>query len=243
MKPGCSEANPDKLINIAYLAIKNEEHYEATTRVENKSNPKNTKGTEAVQDSNLNTSDSPQPETMQDQLQEDRETVNVTPHKRADYQSRKKKLSSRKKKRNASQWKAHIHKKARTGGKEYKTKKKKEKPYQDEVSSLRIVKSAKFTEDEREQIFQTYYALETYEKQRSFICDMVLKKNPARKTTGRKSKSHQYFLAIGDRKERVCQNVFLNTLDIGRKTVSYTLERKMHGAFGGKDRRGRHEPS
>ena len=91
--------------------------------MEKKSNPKNKQGTETVQDSNLNTSDS-QSETVQDQLQEDSdsETVNVTPHKRADFQSPKKKLSSRKTERTASQWKANLRKKARTEGKDYKTK-------------------------------------------------------------------------------------------------------------------------
>lgn len=69
---------------------------------------------------------------------------------------------------------------------------------------------------------------------------MILQVTPARKTTGRKSKLLQYFLAMGDRRERVCQNFFLKTLDIGRKTVSYTLERKTHR---GKDGRGRHATS
>ena len=249
VKPGCSGGNPDKLINIAYLAIKNQEHYEATVPVEHVSAPKQTHRIEPVQESNLNVSASMQFETIQDQFQEDHasETISVTPHKRADYQSPKKKLSSRKKKRNMNQWKANIRKKARTEGKEYITKKGKTvqnrsvKPQNCEKCRFKC--NTKFTEDEREQIFQTYYALETYERQRSFICDMILKVTPARKTTGRKSKSLQYYLAIGGRRERVCQNFFLKTLDIGRKTVSYTIERKIHGTFGGKDRRGRHEPS
>ena len=35
--------------------------------------------------------------------------------------------------------------------------------------------NTKFTEVERAQIFQTYYSLETYDRQRRFICDMILK--------------------------------------------------------------------
>ena len=34
VKPGCYGANPDKQINIAYLAIKKEEHYKSTVPVE-----------------------------------------------------------------------------------------------------------------------------------------------------------------------------------------------------------------
>lgn len=63
---------------------------------------------------------------MQSQVQEDNapETIKVTPHKIADYQSPKKKLSSRRKKRNVSQWKANKRKKAITEGREYITIKK-----------------------------------------------------------------------------------------------------------------------
>ena len=98
--------------------IKNKEHYEATTPVEHKSAPQNTYRTESVQESNLNISASLQSETIPDQFQEDHapETINVTPHKEADYQSSKKKLSSRKKNRKVSLWKANIRKKARTEG-------------------------------------------------------------------------------------------------------------------------------
>ena len=39
VKSGCSGGNPDKLINIAYLAIKNQEHYGATVPVEHVSAP------------------------------------------------------------------------------------------------------------------------------------------------------------------------------------------------------------
>lgn len=46
----------------------------------------------------------------------------VTPHKRADYESPKKKLSSRKRKRNESEWKSSVRKRKRLEGKSYQSK-------------------------------------------------------------------------------------------------------------------------
>ena len=143
------------------LPIKNKEHYEATMPVEHKSAPQNTYRTESVQESNLNISGSLQSETIQDQFQEDHtpETINVTRHKEADYQSSKKKLSSRKKNRNVSLWKANIRKKARTEGREYNTKERKAVPKRSvkpqNCEKRRFKCNTKFTEVEREQIFQT----------------------------------------------------------------------------------------
>lgn len=59
VKPCYSEVNPDKLINIAYLAIKNKEHYEATAPMEHYSKSKVKDRKEPVQDSKLNIPASP----------------------------------------------------------------------------------------------------------------------------------------------------------------------------------------
>lgn len=119
----------------------------------------------------------------------------------------------KKRKFNVSLWKANIRKKARTEGREYNTKERKAVPKRSvkpqNCEKCRFKCNTKFTEVERAQIFQTYYSLETYDRQRRFICDMILKVTPAQKTTGRKSKSLQYFLEIGDRKRTCLSKLFL----------------------------------
>ena len=71
---------------------------------------------------------------------------------------------------------------------------------------------------------------------------MVQKSATKRKVTGKRSIAQKYFMIHNDRKERVCRNFFMKTLDINRKTIDYTLKKKKHGAFVATDMRGK-DPS
>jgi hypothetical protein len=42
---------------------------------------------------------------------------------------------------------------------------------------------------------------------------------------------------------RVCKKFFLNALDVGKKTVTFAMQNKQHGAFLGKDKRGVYTPN
>lgn len=57
-------------------------------------------------------------------------------------------------------------------------------------------------------------------------------------TKEKKATSNQYHLSVDNKKERNCHDFFMKTLDIGRKTIDYTIKEKRHGTFSGKDKRG-----
>lgn len=57
-------------------------------------------------------------------------------------------------------------------------------------------------------------------------------------TKKKKATSNQYHLSVDNRKERNCCDFFMKTLDIGRKTIDYTIKEKGHGTFSGKDKQG-----
>lgn len=140
---------PGKLINLAYLTIKGEEHYEAvesitcstTKNIENVTCYTATKlanGNENVDESGMNipeyyTLETPIDESSVDgqacspdggnsqihdiNMAHNEEIPCFTPHKRADYNSLLKKISSRKKKANPEKWKRNIRKQCRSSRK------------------------------------------------------------------------------------------------------------------------------
>ena len=149
-------------IEIAYIAFRRNEHYDATKLVNVHQNtvevlPENT--------------------TRVKRHEMDRHGENnpgnVTPHERADYNSQQKKPSSRKRKKNEAQWKSSLQKKKRLEGKSYQSKTGKTidgkgvKPT--DCSKCRFKCNSKFTEEEKQFIFEMYYALPSYERQRCFI--------------------------------------------------------------------------
>ena len=226
-----------KMIEVAHIAIRQEEHYDGTVSVL----------AQDREDSLQNTSS--QEGFSSPEKNDNTYTPNaslLTPHKRADYESPKKKTSCRKRMRNENQWKSSIRKRNRNEGKSYVSqsgKVLKEKQVQPQnCDKCRFKCSQRISEVERKKIFDMYYSLPNYERQRCFICDVVTQNIPVRKKTGKKQKSLQYHLPINHENVRVCANFFRKKLDIGHKLVRYTLARKLHGTFQGEDRRGRYQP-
>lgn len=98
----------------------------------------------------------------------------------------------------------------------------------------------KFNDEQRNQIFDFYYNLNSYERQRQYICEMVERGTPNRRGKGKRLVSQTFHLVKDGTKERVCRDFFMKTLDIKRKTIDYNVSKKQHGTYGGKDMRGRH---
>ena len=230
---------------LAYLAIRGEEHYEAVTDL-------NDERDTSVSDPHtpnmpyISESDNVSHDQQNNTELNNCTTTPVTPHKRASYRSPHKKHSSRKKKKDPNNWKCNVRKQKRCHGQEYLSCTGKSVPRKavqpHSCIKCRFKCGENISEEQRQQIFDSYYSLGSYERQRDYICDMVRTVKPVR-CKGYKTESHQYFLALGNEKHRVCRDFFMRTLDIGRKTIDYTLKRKAHGRFGGKDRRGKHSPA
>ena len=83
---------------------------------------------------------------------------------------------------------------------------------------------------EDKKIFQTYWS-QTYETQRQFIREntkLLIKKRHTKKEPmlSRRKNTIEYFLPSDSAKIQVCKKTFLKTLDIGERTIAYTLKKR-----------------
>ena len=110
--------------------------------------------------------------------------VRVTPHKDASYKSPKRKKLFRKRIAKQKEWKSQIRKENRARGKAYVGKLGKSftaravQPV--DCSKCRLKCSEKIEEEQRQIIFETYWELGDYSKQRHFICTHVEQNEPKR---------------------------------------------------------------
>jgi hypothetical protein len=66
---------------------------------------------------------------------------------------------------------------------------------------------------------------------KNFICQNVQDKAPTRIPSNRRGKSNALHLPVNAQRVRVCKKFFLNTRDIGKKTVTFAMQNKQHGTF------------
>ena len=111
-----------------------------------------------------------------------------------------------------------------------------------DCSKCKFKCSQKVTQEDRQLIFRTYWNLSTYDKQRNVICQNVQDKAPTRISSNRRGKLNAFHLPVNAERVSVCKKFFLNTLDIGKKTVTFAMQNKQHGTFVGKDKRGVNTP-
>ena len=94
------------------------------------------------------------------------------------------KLNTRKRKRNETAWNINRKKLLRNSGKAYSDRKNKPhaersvKPYE---HACRYKCSQSFSEEERQEIFQRFYALADYDLQNSFVSSSIRKKGVQRR--------------------------------------------------------------
>ena len=103
----------------------------------------------------------------------------------------------------------------------------------------------KLTLSQRQDIFHNFWLMSDHTRQRDFICSHVTAKQKKRNRTekSRRKKTYHYFLSANGQKVKVCKAVFLSTLNIGERMVSYTLNHALTNTGQGiQDRRGRHPP-
>ena len=86
----------------------------------------------------------------------------------------------------------------------------------------------KFEEKERNYIFREYWSLGSHERQRDYTRSHVLRINKKRRTrdtvNSRRTYTLLYHLPKDGKQIPVCAKFFLGTLNIGKKTVHYTIE-------------------
>jgi len=222
---------------LAHLATRGTEHYDSVRKIE-----KNDHGSSK---SPLKRKQNVEDKTPTKTNNADHEFH--TPHKAAKYISPPKRLLFRKRKSQPEEWKANKRKKRRDTGQEYVSKAGATVPARSvkskDCQKCRFRCSEKVPEEERQNIFDLYWQLGDYDKQRSFICSNV----SVADTKGvhldkKRSKAFSFYFTVSNVKQRVCKAFFLKTLDIGKKTVDSAMNKMKNGVYVGSDKRGRNAP-
>ena len=149
----------------------------------------------------------------------------------------------RKRQRRETEWKQSIRKRLRNSGLAYTAANGKcierKKMMMHTCGECANKCNEKLTLEMREHIFANYWGMADYSRQRDFICSHVLQKigkKPGKRT------NLNYFFTVGHERVQVCKQVFLATLNIGERTVRYTLEHSEGAGKAHGDKRGRHAP-
>ncbi|KAK7106444.1 hypothetical protein V1264_017700 [Littorina saxatilis] len=104
--------------------------------------------------------------------------------------------------------------------------------------------------DQQSSIFDAFYGLQDYNRQKDYICTHVTQKNTVtildEETMTPKKKTRQvarkFFLTVDGEKVQVCKRFFLGTLSVGHAYVQHALGNAQDGVFSGQDGRGKHTP-
>ena len=97
----------------------------------------------------------------------------------------------------------------------------------------------------RQELFTTFYALETYERQKNFICAHVREKETIsimdtnnKPVPKKRQRCRHYFFTVAGEEKHVCKKFFLATLSVGRAYVDHALQNSTHGTFTSNGRKG-----
>lgn len=151
----------------------------------------------------------------------------------------------RRKKRKPEMWQRNIRKKNRLEGKEYVSTKGIIKPavkIMPPCNKTCRIKCFTIPEAERLKIFEAYYQLADYSRQRDFIhanSEKEIKKNNTTQNKSRRNYSVNYFLPINGIRKKVCKPMFLNTLGIKKGVVDIALKKRTKENVATSDGRGK----
>ena len=154
--------------------------------------------------------------------------------------------------RNTENWKRTIRKRLRNTGQEYRSTSGKVVPAKTrkEVPNhkCRLNCAAKLTDEQAQQIFDGFWALQTWSAQNACIRGLVDQKHVDRRSSGKGHASRRQFTRdfYLPRSIRVCKVVFLATLGVSNGRLSRALNSQIHAGDVGTlvvDNRGRHAPA
>ncbi|KAF2886917.1 hypothetical protein ILUMI_19256 [Ignelater luminosus] len=145
---------------------------------------------------------------------------------------------NRKRKRDPRKRKQNQRKLKRQSGQEYVDSKGKQHPSKSVKNSTCHSKacafkcSTKITEEERKRIHDDFWKKLDDEKKSHFyskhIKQLLAKRKRTESEFSRKSFSYEYFFEIHNVRTRVCQEYFLNTLNISKQRVYYFFKKVQH---------------
>lgn len=139
---------------------------------------------------------------------------------------------SRKKLRNEDAWKSNQRKRLRNSGQNYVSrtgKLQKKRELKSGCGDLcRNKCRSKILEDERIQIFYSFWTLGRLMQQRQYLCKTVKKiekQSMHTKSCSRRRSIYTYYLHIHEKIVKVCKKMFLDTLDISDTVVATSLNK------------------
>ncbi|XP_053386206.1 uncharacterized protein LOC128550688 [Mercenaria mercenaria] len=147
----------------------------------------------------------------------------------------------------------NIRKKLRLSGAEYTSADGKPKAARSvepvDCSKCRQKCDTKITTEQRQQLFESFWLLSSYERQKNYVCKQVEETDTktyldkdGKPNKKRKQVSRKFYFEIESKKCSVCKTFFMKTLSIGKAYIDHALKNKKDGHFTGSDLRGKHEP-
>ncbi|XP_050300934.1 uncharacterized protein LOC126739333 [Anthonomus grandis grandis] len=151
----------------------------------------------------------------------------------------------RRKRKRPELWKRNIRKKNRDEGKKYESVKGVLKPAAKVGGPCKKycrLKCFDVPEAQRLQIFNAYYGLGNYSRQRDLILSNSEKTEKKIRTTQHESKrkySISYFLPVDGKRRKVCKPMFLSTLGIKKGVVDIAMAKRSNENISASDGRGK----
>jgi hypothetical protein len=176
-----------------------------------------------------------------------------TPRKSARFMTPPKKQRFRKRKATPENWKKNVRKTLKLTGKEHLSAKgrtvseKRVKPC--DCSKCRHKCNDQISEDIRQNMFDSFWSLGSYERQKDFICARV-QENKTRtyldesdQPKDKRRKVHRvYSFEVDGQTHYVCKRFVMTTLSVGEAYIDHALSNKSDGIFTGTEMRGKHTP-
>nr|CAH7754515.1 unnamed protein product [Callosobruchus chinensis] len=151
----------------------------------------------------------------------------------------------RKRKRQPDKWLRNVKKTLKAHGQEYVGARgiRKRKAEMRPPCKSSCIRKCQISENKRLGVFENYWGLGNYERQRDFINNNTDKVETKTKTTSSRSRrqfSCVFYLPLDGVRVRVCKTMFLNTLGIKKGVVDIALKKRSSVNMSFSDRRGRH---
>ncbi|MEW8545291.1 MAG: hypothetical protein AB2693_17350 [Candidatus Thiodiazotropha sp.] len=124
-----------------------------------------------------------------------------------------------------------------------------EKQMKPPCNNCRLKCTSKISEAERQQLFNSFWTLESYERQKDFVCsDVTERKTRIYLDENEKAQSKKrmvvrtYNLETNGKVHNVCKRFFTATFSLGEAYVCHAMKMKSNGRFSGEENRGKHRP-
>ncbi|CAG5005425.1 unnamed protein product [Parnassius apollo] len=149
--------------------------------------------------------------------------------------------------RNPQKWKKNISKELKNSGKEYvsRTGKNIDAKVMRPPCNCRLQCRNQFSEDQRRQIFESYWNLASIQRQRDFLCSCIEPLNilcrRIKNVEKPRTPNCSFLFLNNGRGFKMCKTFLLNTLGISERTLRTVIEaKKYNSGMAPKDNRGKH---